>query len=314
MMVKWASIASGDRRSLARALSIVEEREAGFDQLLASAAREGRRAHRVGITGAPGVGKSTLVAALIRCLREAGRTVAILAVDPTSPFTGGALLGDRIRMGGFVGDHGVFVRSVATRGALGGLGPATGDQLDLLEGAGFDVLLIETVGAGQVDLDVATEADTTVVVLAPGAGDGIQAMKSGLMEVADLWVVNKCDDSRAEQVHSDLISSLTLHDPPDDLEERVLLVSASEGTGVSELLARLDQRLASSEDDGRFGERRRDRLWRRVVRRGAERLEHHWPLRGPETQGQLAALESGRIAMDALVGDLLRDASGSHQS
>ena len=185
---------SGDRRSLARALTVVEARSAGFKELLQGIAPKLGRAHRVGLTGAPGVGKSSMVTSLTRAARARSLTVAVLAVDPTSPLSGGALLGDRVRMTDHAGDAGVFVRSMASRGAFGGLSPTAGDAVDVLDAAGFDLILVETVGAGQVDVEIAHESETTLVLFAPGAGDGIQAMKSGLMEVADYWVVNKADD------------------------------------------------------------------------------------------------------------------------
>jgi len=188
---------AGERAALARAISVVEDRRPGFRELLARVAPHGRRAHRTGITGPPGAGKSTLAAALARVWRGAGEEVAIVAVDPTSPYSGGALLGDRVRMAPLRLDRGVFIRSMATRGAGGGLAEAVHDVIDLMEGSGFGRILLETVGVGQTELGVAEAADTVVVVLTPESGDEVQAMKAGLAEVADIFVVNKADRPEA---------------------------------------------------------------------------------------------------------------------
>ncbi len=184
---------AGNRRALAKAISHVENEAAGAQQLLASLYPHTGRAHIVGITGAPGTGKSTLVNALARAYRAQGRTVGVVAVDPTSPFSGGALLGDRVRMRDLSGDPGIFIRSMATRGSLGGLARATSDVLTVLDAAGFDRILVETVGVGQAEIDIASAAHTTVVVEAPGLGDEVQAIKAGILEIADLFAVNKAD-------------------------------------------------------------------------------------------------------------------------
>ena len=188
---------AGERAALARAISVVEDRRPGFRELLAQVAGRGRQAHRTGITGPPGAGKSTLAAALARVWRGAGEEVAIVAVDPTSPYSGGALLGDRVRMAPLRLDRGVFIRSMATRGAGGGLAEAVHDVIDLMEGSGFGRILLETVGVGQTELGVAEAVDTVVVVLTPESGDDVQAMKAGLAEVADIFVVNKADRPEA---------------------------------------------------------------------------------------------------------------------
>ena len=184
---------AGERAALARAISVVEDRRPGFHELLGRVAGRGRRAHRTGITGPPGAGKSTLAAALVGHWRGSGDEVGIVAVDPTSPCSGGALLGDRVRMARLRLDRGVFIRSMATRGAGGGLTEAVHDVADLMEGSGFGRILLETVGVGQTELDVAAAADTVVLVLTPESGDEVQAMKAGLAEVADVFVVNKAD-------------------------------------------------------------------------------------------------------------------------
>jgi LAO/AO transport system kinase len=198
------SFDAGHRAALARAISIVENHRDGFDTLLAVLHPRLGRARRIGITGPPGAGKSTITTALVEAMRNAGLTVAVVAVDPTSPFTGGALLGDRIRMERVALDPGVYIRSMATRGSLGGLAAATRETCDVLDGFGFDRILIETVGVGQSELDVARTADTSVVVLVPESGDSIQTLKAGVMEIADLFVVNKSDRPGADRLRGDI--------------------------------------------------------------------------------------------------------------
>ncbi|MCU0622731.1 MAG: methylmalonyl Co-A mutase-associated GTPase MeaB [Gemmatimonadaceae bacterium] len=199
-----ADFAARKPYALARACSIVENQRPGFDALLAHLHPRIGRARRIGMTGPPGAGKSTLTTAMAAALRAQGRTVAILAVDPTSPFTGGALLGDRIRMERIALDPGVFIRSMATRGSLGGLAAATREVADVLDAFGFDDILLETVGVGQTELDIARTADTSVVVLVPESGDSIQTLKAGLMEIADLFVVNKSDRPGADRLRTEL--------------------------------------------------------------------------------------------------------------
>src|SRR5215213_5792326 len=194
----------GKKAALARAVSIVENRRSGADRLLAELHPKLGRARRIGVTGPPGAGKSTLTTALAAALRSRGMTVGIVAVDPTSPFTGGALLGDRIRMESVALDPGVFIRSMATRGSLGGLAATTREVADVLDAYGFDRILVETVGVGQSELDIARTADTSVVVLVPESGDSIQTLKAGLMEIADVFVVNKSDRPGADRLRNEL--------------------------------------------------------------------------------------------------------------
>jgi LAO/AO transport system kinase len=195
---------AGKPAALPRAVSIVENHRAGFDLLLGALHPRLGRARRIGITGPPGAGKSTITTALVEAMRAAGLRVAVVAVDPTSPFTGGALLGDRIRMERVALDPGVFIRSMATRGSLGGLASATREVCDVIDAAGFDRILIETVGVGQSELDVARTADSSVVVLVPESGDSIQTLKAGVMEIADLFVVNKSDRPGADRLRTDI--------------------------------------------------------------------------------------------------------------
>ncbi len=230
----------GDRAALGRLLTLVDEQGDDaevIDRVMASEGLARRaRALIVGITGPPGAGKSTLVDRLVTVSRSAGRTVGVLAIDPTSPFSGGAMLGDRVRMGSHLGDDGVLIRSLATRGSLGGLAASVSSMLRVLSAVGFDELIVETVGVGQVELDVASLADTVVVVVNPGWGDEVQAAKAGLMEIADVFVVNKSDRGDAERTAHDLraMSELTTRDvgawvPP------VVMTSALRGDGIDEL-------------------------------------------------------------------------------
>lgn len=230
---------AGDPRALARAISWVENGRPEARPLMAALWPDLGRAEVIGLTGAPGAGKSTLTDRLARELRKEGRKVGILAVDPTSPYTGGAILGDRIRMARASEDDGIFIRSMATRGALGGLARATQDAIDLLDAAGFDTILLETVGVGQDEVDVVACVQTCCVVLVPGLGDGVQAIKAGIMEVADLFVLNKADRDGADQVEQEIEGLKSLGpvgidpgwDPP------VRRTVASSGEGVPELLA-----------------------------------------------------------------------------
>ena len=199
-----ADLLAGRTPALARAISVVENGRPGFERLLAGAHPSLGRARRIGVTGPPGAGKSTLVERLVAAYRAEGLKVGVIAVDPTSPFTGGALLGDRIRMESIALDQGVYIRSMASRGSLGGLATTTREVCDLLDAAGFDRIVVETVGVGQSELDVTRMADTTVLVLVPESGDGIQTLKSGVMEAADLFVVNKADRPGADKLRQEI--------------------------------------------------------------------------------------------------------------
>lgn len=236
------------------------EQESRLREAMALLAPHGGHAHVVGLTGAPGVGKSTSTSALVTALRARGRRVGVLAVDPSSPFSGGALLGDRIRMGEHAGDPGVYIRSMASRGHLGGLSWSTPQALRVLDAAGFDVVLVETVGVGQSEVEVAGLADSTVVLLAPGMGDGIQAAKAGILEVGDLYVVNKADRDGADQVRRELRGMLNLADRPADAwRPPILPLVARAGEGVDAVVAALEEHRAWLTETGQLGVRRRRR-------------------------------------------------------
>ena len=253
---------AGDRGALARLLTAVENRTPLAEAALRRLYPVAGKAHLVGITGPPGSGKSTLVAALIGVVRAAGRAVAVVAVDPSSPITGGALLGDRVRMQSYAGDRDVFIRSMASRGHAGGLASTTTTAAAVLDAAGFDLVLIETVGTGQSEVEVAAAADTTVVLEAPEMGDEVQAIKAGLLEVADLVVVNKGDKPGALRTAAQLRAMLvptvarTPTDRPTPKRPEVMVTTASTGEGVPELLAALDRHRTTGRADESGGARR----------------------------------------------------------
>lgn len=281
----------GQHAALARAVSVVENQRPGFDRLLARFQSRIGRARRIGLTGPPGAGKSTLTSRLVHVYRASGLSVGVVAVDPTSPFTGGALLGDRIRMEPVALDPGVFIRSMATRGSLGGLAATTRDVCDVLDAFGIERIIIETVGVGQSELDIARTADTSAVILVPESGDSIQTLKAGLMEIADLFLVNKADRPGADRLRNELELMLGLRSgatmrnfpahpgrgariaaraavtgeagatwtPP------VLLTSAENGDGIPDAAAALDRHFLFLETSGELGRRRRARLRERVI-------------------------------------------------
>ncbi|WP_193610856.1 methylmalonyl Co-A mutase-associated GTPase MeaB [Nocardioides lijunqiniae] len=257
---------AGEARAVARLISLVEDESPLLRQVMASLAPHAGLAHVVGVTGSPGVGKSTSTNALVGALRRSGRRVGVLAVDPSSPFSGGALLGDRVRMGDHSSDPGVYIRSMAARGHLGGLAWTTPQALRVLDAAGCDVVLVETVGVGQSEVEVAGLADTTMVLLAPGMGDGIQAAKAGILEVGDVYVVNKADRDGADQVRRDLRGMLAQGDRPEGAwRPPVLATVAQSGEGVDEVVEELDRHRAWLASSGQ--------LERRRVRRARSEIE-----------------------------------------
>ena len=254
-------ILAGDRRAIARAISAVENRDPTAVPLLHELFPRTGRARVVGLTGSPGAGKSTLVEKLAAKYRRRGERVGILAVDPTSPFSGGAILGDRVRMQSLASDPGVYIRSMATRGQLGGLAPTTQDAVTILDAAGCEVVLIETVGVGQDEVEVARLADATVLLLVPGLGDDIQTFKAGVMEIADLYVINKADRPGGGRVEQEVAAMLSLATRPDGWRPPIVKTVATTGQGIAELVQALDQFYAFSEKS-EVKEQRRKEHWR----------------------------------------------------
>ena len=228
-----AGVLAGEPRAIARAISLVEDQTPEGAALIGSIFAQTGRAYLIGVTGAPGSGKSTLVDRLAGEIRRTGSTVGIIAVDPTSPFTGGAILGDRVRMSAHAGDAGVFIRSMATRGHLGGLARTTSDVALILDAAGKDIVIIETVGVGQDEIDIVRTADISIVLLVPGTGDDVQAIKAGIMEIADVFVVNKADREGADRVVQAVAANLSLQTfAPDEWKPPILKAEATTGTGI----------------------------------------------------------------------------------
>ncbi|RBY96791.1 methylmalonyl Co-A mutase-associated GTPase MeaB [Blastococcus sp. TF02-8] len=259
----------GDARSVARLISLVEDASPALREVAAALAPHTGHAQVIGLTGSPGVGKSTSTTALVRALRQAGKRVGVLAVDPSSPFSGGALLGDRVRMQDHAGDSGVFIRSMASRGHLGGLSWATPQALRVLDAAGCDVVLIETVGVGQSELEIASLADTTLVLVAPGMGDGIQAAKAGILEVADVFVVNKADRDGADQTVRDLRYMQSLggrHSEAGNWRPPICRTVAARDTdnGVDGVLEKIEEHRRWLESTGEGRRRRSERAAREI--------------------------------------------------
>ena len=264
-------VSAGDRRAVARAISMVEDGADGLPDLIAGLFPKTGRAYTIGLTGSPGVGKSSLAAELVKAARQREKSVAVLAIDPTSPFTGGALLGDRLRMQSHATDPNVFIRSMATRGHLGGLALAAPEAIRVLDASGADVIVLETVGVGQAEVEVATTADTTLVVVAPGWGDAIQASKAGILEIADVFVVNKADREGAGEAVRDLKAMLHLG-PELDWPPPVVTTSTHTSEGIDDLWDSIELHRKHLESTGELEKRRRRRLLGEVEEMVAVRL------------------------------------------
>lgn len=299
---------AGQARAVGRLISLVEDESPHLREVMGALAPHVGNAHVVGITGAPGVGKSTSTNALVSAWRAHGKRVAVLAVDPSSPYSGGALLGDRVRMGDHATDKGVYIRSMASRGHLGGLAWAAPQAVRVLDAAGFDVVLVETVGVGQSEVEVAGAADTTVVLLAPGMGDGIQAAKAGILEVGDVYVVNKADRPEAATVRRDLRSMLALTERRDaDWRPPVKLMSAQSGEGVDEVVEALEEHHAHARSSGELERRRLRRARAEVEALAVAALRRRWESVG--TDGRVddlaARVASGDLDPYAAADELL---------
>ncbi len=299
-------VLEGDHVAAARAISLVEDGHPAGAELLRLLGPHTGNAYVVGLTGPPGAGKSTLADSLTRLLRRRGERVGVVAVDPTSPFSGGALLGDRIRLVDHSSDPGVFVRSLATRGSLGGLSEAAGDVVRVLDAMRCGIVLLETVGAGQAEVDVVRAADTVVVVTVPGLGDTVQTLKAGILEIGDVFVVNKADHLEAERAVAELRAMLRLV-PGGGWEPPVVPTVATTGEGVDQLLAAVDRHRAYQQAQGLLPERRRQRVQAEVLRAAESYLRRAMVEQASreldelvrEVQaGRLTAKEAGRLLLE----------------
>jgi LAO/AO transport system kinase len=289
---------TGDARSVARLISLVEDASPLLREVMAGLAPYAGNAHVVGLTGSPGVGKSTSTAALVKALRDQDMRVGVLAVDPSSPFSGGALLGDRVRMQDHALDKDVYIRSMASRGHLGGLSWATPQALRVLDAAGCDVILIETVGVGQSEVEIAAMADTTMVLLAPGMGDGIQAAKAGILEIGDLYVINKADRDGADQVRRELRGMLALADRPEGAwRPEIVKTVASKGEGVDDVVAAIERHREHLESSGELDRRRLRRARDEIEAIAVTALRRQW--RGVHENAALDELAAEVVAGDS---------------
>ena len=282
---------AGQARAVGRLVSMVEDGSPQLREVMAALLPHAGHAQVVGITGSPGVGKSTATSALVAELRKAGKRVGVLAIDPSSPFSGGALLGDRVRMQDHATDPGVYIRSMASRGHLGGLSWTTPQALRVLDAAGCDVVIVETVGVGQSEVEIAGLADTTLVLMAPGLGDGIQAAKAGILEIGDVYVVNKADREGAEQVRRELRSMVALGDRPSEgWKPPIVLTVATSGRGLDEVVAEIDRHRAWLEGSGELAKRRTRRAREEIEAIAIAALRERWEsVSGHEDLDALAA-------------------------
>jgi LAO/AO transport system kinase len=298
---------SGDKRALARAITLIENGDPAGWELVGEVFPSTGRARIVGLTGPPGVGKSTLIAALTKELRESEREVGVLSIDPSSPFTRGALLGDRIRLSEHFLDPGVFIRSMASRGALGGLAEAALQAALVMDASGKEDILLETVGVGQAEIDVVDHADTVVLVLMPGSGDSIQALKAGVMEIPDVIVINKADHPLTDTMEREVQTVLSLG-PPDSWKVPVLRTEAARGEGVAQLLARIDEHRGHIEAEGTLEQRRERNLRNEVLGLAATRLRRELEARAegdPEVAELLARVTRREIDPASAARELL---------
>jgi LAO/AO transport system kinase len=308
-------VLDGDPRALARAISIIEDEGPAAADLIRRIFPGTGRAYLVGVTGPPGSGKSTLVDRMIAEFRGASRTVGVVAVDPTSPFSGGAILGDRVRMQAHAGDAGVFIRSMATRGHLGGLARATSEVALVLDASGKDIVLIETVGVGQDEIDIVRTADVSIVTLVPGSGDEVQALKAGIMEIADIFVVNKADREGADRTVASIEANLSLQTfAPDAWRPPIVKTEAIAGKGIAELVATIER--FRSHTSPSQGKRRRSRAEFRVRELLAQRFVRHVEQRvlaAGEFEGILDRIAAREMdpytAVDEMVARALKGAS-----
>jgi LAO/AO transport system kinase len=302
-------VLGGDRRAVARAISCVEDGSPDLPALSAGIFPGTGRATTIGLTGAPGVGKSTLAGALVTVVRGRGLRVAVLAVDPTSPYTGGALLGDRVRMQAHATDPDVFIRSMATRGHLGGMALAAPEAVRILDAAGYDVVVVETVGVGQAEVDVAAATDTAVVVLAPGLGDAVQMAKAGILEVADVFVVNKADRDGASEVVRELRQMLQMG-ADREWEPPVMTTTATAGEPLEALWGEIERHRAWATASGALGRKRRARLLHEVEGLAAERFRATATARLERDEALVDALDGRRLDPYRVAAELVGDPPG----